>query len=162
MASIGKYDKNSPFWYAAFTDPLGRRLKKSTGQTSKARALEMARSWEKASVEAKELRLTESRAREVISELMRSVGEESLRVFSVEQWFDHFVKGKKKSRAAATSKRHAQMMREFMAFLGHRARLNIASITSRDIAGFRDHRHALGLAPGTVNLEVAVLSSAFN
>jgi integrase len=162
MASIGKYDKNSPFWYAAFTDPLGRRLKKSTGQTSKARALEMARTWEKASVEAKELRLTEARAREVISELMRSVGDESLRVFSVEQWFDHFVKQKQKSRAAATGKRHAQMMREFIKFLGARAKLNIAAITSKDIAEFRDKRHALGLAEGTVNLEVAILSSAFN
>jgi integrase len=162
VASIGKYDKSSPFWYAAFTDPLGRRLKKSTGQTSKARALEMARTWEKASVEAKELRLTEARAREVISELMRSVGDESLRVFSVEQWFDHFVKGKKKSKAAATSERHEQIMREFMAFLGPRAKLNIAAITSRDIASFRDKRHALGLAPGTVNLEVVILSSAFN
>src|SRR5260370_42319278 len=103
MASIGKYDSKSPFWYAAFTDPLGRRLKKSTGQTSKSRALEMARTWEKASVEAKELRLTESRAREVISELMRSVGNESLRVVSVQAWFDPFVKGKQKSRGGATT-----------------------------------------------------------
>jgi integrase len=162
MASVGKYDKNSPFWYAAFTDPLGRRLKKSTGQTSKSRALEVARTWEKASEEAKGLRLTEARAREVISELMQSVGGESLTVFTVEQWFEHFVKGKKKSRSAATGKRHEQMMREFMEFLGHRAKLNIAAITSRDIASFRDHRHALGLAPATVNIDVAILSAAFN
>jgi integrase len=162
MASVGKYDKSSPFWYAAFTDPLGRRLKKSTGQTSKSRALEIARTWEKASQEALQLRLTEARAREVISELMRSVGGESLTVFTVEQWFDHFVKGKKKSRASATSNRHAQTKREFMAFLGPRAKLNIAAITSRDIAEFRDKRHSLGLAPATVNLEVVILSSAFN
>jgi len=160
--SVGKYDKSSPYWYAAFTDPLGRRLKKSTGQTSKSRALEMARTWEKASEEARGLRLTEARAREVISELMRSVGGESLTVFTVEQWFGHFVKQKKKSRAGATAKRHAQMMREFMAFLGPRAKLNIAAITSRDIASFRDKRHSLGLAPATVNLEVVILSSAFN
>jgi integrase len=162
MASIGKYDSKSPFWYAAFTDPLGRRLKKSTGQTSKSRALEMARTWEKASAEAKELRLTESRAREVISELMRSVGGESLTVFTVEAWFDHFVKGKKKSRAASTGERHAQMSRDFMAFLGPRAKLNIAAITSKDIASFRDKRHSLGLAPATVNVDVAILSAAFN
>jgi integrase len=162
MASIGKYDKNSPFWYAAFTDPLGRRLKKSTEQTSKSKAWKVARTWEKASEEAAQLRLTEVRAREVISELMRSVGGESLRVFTVEQWFEHFVKGKKKSRAVGTGKRHAQTMREFMEFLGPRAKLNIAAITSRDIASFRDRRHALGLAPATVNLDVAILSSAFN
>jgi integrase len=162
MASVGKYDKSSPFFYAAFTDPLGRRLKKSTGQTSKSRALEVARTWEKASEEARQQRLTEARAREVISELMRSVGGESLTVFTVEQWFDHFVNQKKKSRAAATAKRHAQTMRDFMEFLGHRAKLNIAAITSRDIASFRDHRHSLGLAPATLNIDVAILSSAFN
>jgi integrase len=72
------------------------------------------------------------------------------------------VKQKKKSRAAATGKRHAQTMREFMAFLGPRAKLNIAAITSRDIASFRDHRHSLGLAPATVNIDVAILSAAFN
>ena len=31
--------------------------------------------------------------------------------------------------------------------------LNIAAITSRDIASFRDHRHSLGLAPATVNID---------
>jgi integrase len=162
MASVGKYDKSSPFWYAAFTDPLGRRLKKSTGQTSKSRALEMALSWEKASEEARQLRLTEARAREVISELMRSVGGESLTVFTVEQWFGHFVNQKKKSRAAATGKRHAQTMRDFVEFLAPKARLNIAAITPKDIADFRDRRQSLGLAPATVNLDVTILSAAFN
>ena len=53
-------------------------------------------------------------------------------------------------------------MREFIEFLGPRARLNIAAVTSKDIADFRDHRHSLGLAPATVNLDVIILSSAFN
>ena len=152
----------SPFWYACFRDPLGNRLKKSTGLTAKSKAMGMARTWEKASEEARQLRLTEARAREVISELMQSVGGESLTVFTVEQWFDHFVKGKKKSRSDATGKRHEQMKREFLAFLGPRAKLNIATITSKDIAEFRDRRIALGLAPATVNVDVAILSAAFN
>jgi integrase len=53
-------------------------------------------------------------------------------------------------------------MRDFIEFLGLKARLNIAAITSRDIASFRDKREALGLAPATVNLDVIILSSAFN
>ena len=43
----------SRFWYACFTDALGRRLKKSTGLTAKSKAMEMARTWEKASAEAR-------------------------------------------------------------------------------------------------------------
>jgi integrase len=152
----------SPFWYACFTDALGRRLKKSTGLTAKSKAMEMARTWEKASEEARGLRLTEARAREVISELMQSVGGESLTVFTVQQWLEHFVKQKKKSRADATGKRHAQTMRDFLQYLGPKARLNIAAITSKDIADFRDRRQSLGLAPATVNLDVTILSAAFN
>jgi integrase len=152
----------SKFWYACFTDALGRRLKKSTGLTAKSKAMEMARTWEKASDEARQLRLTEARAREVISELMQSVGGESLTVFTVEQWFSHFVKQKKKSRSDSTFRRHKQTMDELIEFLGPRAKLNIAAITSRDIAGFRDRRHSLGLAPATVNLDVTILSSGFN
>jgi integrase len=152
----------SKFWYACFTDALGRRLKKSTGLTAKSKALEMARTWEKASAEARQLRLTEARAREVISELMQSVGGESLTVFTVEAWLEHFVKGKRKSRSEKTAERHEHTKREFMEFLGPRARQNIAAITSKDIAEFREQRIALGLAPATVNVDVAILSSAFN
>ena len=152
----------SKFWYACFTDALGRRLKKSTGLTAKSKALEMARTWEKASLEARALRLTEARAREVISELMQSVGGESLTVFTLEQLFSHFVKQKKKSRSDSTFRRHKQTMDELIEFLGPRAKLNIAAITSKDIAGFRDRRHSLGLAPATVNLDVTILSSGFN
>jgi integrase len=163
VASIIKdYRGKSPYWIACFTDPLGRRLKKSTKQTAKSKALEMARTWEKASLEARQLRLTEARAREVISELMRSVGGESLTVFTITEWLDHFVNQKKKSRAAATGKRHVQTAREFLEHLGPKARLNIAAITPKDIAEFRDRRQSIGLAPATVNQDVTMLSAAFN
>jgi integrase len=60
------------------------------------------------------------------------------------------------------AKRHEQTMREFIEFLGPKANLNIAAISSRDVAGFRDKREALGLAPATLNLDTAILASAFN
>jgi integrase len=83
-------------------------------------------------------------------------------VFTLKQWLAHFVKQKRKSRSDKTAARHEQMMREFIEFLGARANLNIAAITSKDIADFRDHRQSLGLAPATVNLDITILSSAFN
>jgi integrase len=83
-------------------------------------------------------------------------------VFTVEQWFDHFVGQKLKSRAVATGKRHVQTAREFLEHLGPKARLNIAAITPKDIADFRDRRQSLGLAPATVNQDVKMLSAGFN
>ncbi len=53
-------------------------------------------------------------------------------------------------------------MRRFIEFLGPKARLNIAAVTSKDIAEFRDRRQSLGLAPATVNLDIIILSDAFN
>jgi integrase len=164
MATVVKDPRNrSPFWYACFTTADGRRLKKSTKETSRAKALQMALGWEKAAKEAREKGLNEARTREILSEILECVnGGKGLRVFTVEEWFDHFVKQKQKSRADKTALRHEQMMTEFVAFLGNRARLNIASITSRDIAGFRTHRESLGLAPSTLNGDMTTLSAAFN
>src|SRR5262249_10468174 len=152
----------SPYWYAVYRDATGRRLKKSTKLTAKSKALEVARTLDKASTEARRRTLTEVRTRELVSEVLQSVNGEGLRVFSVAEWFDHFVALKRKSRADKTALRHALIMREFIEFLGHRARLNIAAITSRDIAEFRDARVSRGLAPSTVNFDMTFLSSGFN
>jgi integrase len=163
MASVAKDPRGkSPYWYACYTDALGRRLKKSTGLTAKSKALEMARTLQKAADEARRGALTEARARELLSEILESINGEGLRVFSVAEWFDHFVKGKRKSRSDRTGLIYEQTMKEFMEFLGPRARLNIAAITSREIADFRDQRHAKGFAPGTVNLSVQMLSTGFS
>jgi integrase len=152
----------SPFWIAVFRDATGRRLKKSTKLTSKSKALEMTRALQKAANEARRRTLTEARARDLLSEILQNVNGEGLRVFTVELWFDHFVKQKEKSRADETFLRHEQVMREFLAFLGSRAKLNIAAITSKDIADFRDHRESRGLAPSTLNCDIDIVSAAFN
>src|SRR5260370_41986937 len=97
--------KRSPYWYACYTDATGRRLKKSTKQTAKSRAEEVARTLQKASDEARRGALTEARTRELLSEVLQSVNGEGLRVFTVRQWLDHFVRQKKKSRSDKTAAR---------------------------------------------------------
>lgn|SRR5262249_38023655 len=163
MASVAKDPRGkSPYWYACYTDAFGRRLKKSTGLTAKSKALEIARALQKAADEARRGALTEARTRELLSEVLQSVNGEGLRVFSVAEWFDQFVKGKHKSRSERTASIYEQTVKEFMDFLGPRARLNIAAITSREIADFRDQRQAKGFAPATVNLNIWMLSAGFN
>lgn len=153
---------NSPYWYAVFRDQTGRRLKKSTKLTSKSKALEMAHTLDRAGKEARQHRLTEARARQLLGELLEGLNGESLPVYTLEQWLEHFVKQKQKSRADKTALRHEQVRREFIEFLGPRARLNIAAVSSKDIADFRDQREAQGLAPSTLNGDIAILSAAFN
>ena len=162
MASVSKDSRWNRYWYAHFVDSLGRRRKKSTGLTSKAKALEMAHALQRASNEARRGVLTEVRARDLLSEILQSVNGEGLRSFTVREWFDVVVKQKEKSRASQTAKRHAQMSREFIKFLGHRASLNLAAITPKDILDFRNFRESKGLAPATLNLDINVLSAVFN
>ena len=162
MTVVKDSRNRSPYWYACVTDASGRRLKKSTGETNKSRALEVARTLQDAWDTAKKRTLTEVRTRELLNEVLQRVNGEGLRVFTVRQWFDHVAKQKRKSKSEKTALRHEQMHEEFLAFLGPRADLNIAAITSKDVLDFRDEREAKGLAPATVNLDITVLSAAFN
>jgi integrase len=122
----------------------------------------MAHALQRAANEARRGVLTEVRARDLVSEILQSVNGEGLRSFTVREWFNLVVAQKQKSRATQTGKRHAQLAREFIEFLAHRASLNIATITPKDILDFRNLRESKGLAPATLNLDVNVLSAVFN
>jgi integrase len=163
MAIVVRDSRNrSPFWYACYTTADGRRLKKSTKETNQAKAKLIADALQSAENMAAERTLTAVRTRQLLSEVLQRVSGEKLRVFSVREWFEQFTKKKRKSRSQKTALRYDQMMNEFVTFLGPRADLNIAAITEKDILDFRDHREAKGLAPVTLNLDITVLSAAFN
>src|SRR5205814_2605638 len=133
MAIVVKDSRNrSPFWYACYTTADGRRLKKSTKQTDERKAKLVADALQRAEDIARDRALTEVRARELLSDVLQRVSGERLHVFTLAEWFDHFVKQKQKSRADKTALRHEQMMKEFVQFLGARAQRNIAAIGSKD------------------------------
>src|SRR5437773_660936 len=163
MAIVVRDSRNrSPFWYACYTTADGRRLKKSTKETNQAKAKLIADALQNVENMAAERTLTAFRTRELLSEVLQRVSGERLRVFTVRQWLEQFAKQKRKSRSHKTALRYDQMMNEFVEFLGSRADLNIAAITEKDILDFREQREAKGLAPVTLNLDITVLSAAFN
>src|SRR5215468_7932493 len=163
MATVVRDPRNrSPFWYACYTTADGRRLKKSTKETNQAKAKLIAEALQNAENLAAERTLTAVRTRELLSDVLQRVSGERLRVFTVRQWFEQFTKQKRKSRSQKTALRYNQMMNEFVEFLSSRADLNVAAITEKDILDFREQREAKGLAPVTLNLDITVLSAAFN
>src|SRR5262249_11725053 len=102
--------KRYPYWYACFTDPNGRRLKKSTGLTSRSKALVFANKLEEAANLARQRILTEKRARDIISEIVAAVhGGEGLRTYTARKWFEHFCAIKAKSSAAKTATKYDQL-----------------------------------------------------
>lgn len=165
MASVVKLhpEGRSPYWFACFRGADGRRMKKSTKLTARSKALEMARQWEKAAQEARQGRFTEQRAREVISEIVRSVhGGNGLRTYTVRQWFEHFYKVKAKASDPATAAKYAQIKREFLSFLGTKVDFNLLSVTSDDAREFRDEKEKTGVSATTLNDSLTILSAYFN
>ncbi len=137
-------------------------MKKSTRQHVKAKAQEVCRAMERAEALGREGLLTETRTRELLSATLERITGSGLRTFTTREWLTHFVELKKASRGSKTHLRHEQVKDEFIAFVGSRADLNIAAVTSLDVSGFRDARQRRGLAPATTNLDITILSSAFN
>jgi integrase len=153
----------SPFWYAVFRDATGRRLKKSTELTSKSKALQIAMQYQRAADMARQGTLTEQRAHDVISEIVASVsGGVGLRTYTVRKWFEYFYKNKAKASDPATAAKYGQIKREFLAFLGAKADLNILTVTTDDARDFRDEREKTGVSASTLNDSLTILSAYFN
>jgi len=125
--------------------------------------MRMAMKLEEAARLARVRRLTEERAREIISDMVADVhGGEGLRSFTTRKWFEHFAKIKADSRDPRTAAKYEQVKTEFLSFLRHKADENILSVSSADVRGFRDHRKASGVTATTLNDALTILSAYFN
>jgi hypothetical protein len=141
MASIHKDPRaKSPFWYCAYRLPNGKRTFRSTKLTDRKAAEEFCHRLEYASHQSKEGRLTEARARELISEIVEHATGEPLRNYTAEEWLREWLQGKKATKAEATSLKYTNAVNCFLASLGTRAKLNINQIAPRDVHRFQQAR----------------------
>lgn len=147
----GKVTYESPVWYASWTSRDGRRLKKSTGVTDKAAAWKVLNTYVDLEVEIAKRSTTEAQLRKVIDDLLVSLGEAKLRDHSTREVLDGWIKSKTGAVAPSTLKAYRQAVKFFVEFLGARADRSIKSLTRADVVGFRDHLHAEGRTPTTVN-----------
>src|SRR5215813_15152124 len=109
MASVHKDPRNkSPYWYCAYRLPNGKRVFRSTKQTDRKAAEEFCRKLEYASHESKAGRLTEARARELISEIVEQTSGEPLRNYSAEDWLTDWLQGKKATKTESTFLNYAK------------------------------------------------------
>src|SRR5262249_7560136 len=161
MPSLWKRPR-SPYWVCCYTAADGRRLKKSTKQTERKKALEVCLALERAESMARHGTFTEARALELVGEVLQRTSGESLSYFTVEEWLRHWLEVKIEVKAGRTGERYKQIVKEFVDSLGGRSKLNIAAITPKDILTFRKSRSAKGLARSTVNLDVKIVGAAFN
>src|SRR5262249_52268802 len=162
MASIHKDPRGkSPFWYCAYRLPNGKRAFRSTKLTDRKAADEFCRKLEYASHESKAGRLTEARARELISEIVEHATGEPLRNYTAEEWSREWLQGKKATKTEGTFLKYENAINNFLSSLGARAKLNVNQIAPRDILRFRDAEIADGKSPSTANDRIKIVRMAF-
>src|SRR5947207_8657459 len=154
--------QRSPYWICCYMAADGRRLKKSTKQTERTKALEVCLALERAEGMAARGILTETRARELIGEVLERTSGDTLPFYTAENWVRDWLRGKEISKAKNTHVKYSHTVESFIAHLGGRAKLNVAAISSKDIASFRDAQIASGKHPNTVHYLVKQLRIPFN
>jgi integrase len=162
MASLHRDPKGrSPYYYAAFGLPNGKRAFRSTKQTNHKQALRVALEWEKASELQRRGELTDAASRRVLDLIRESVGDAPLeKPQTVREYIEHWLAGKTLSQKASTSDRYQKPVTAFLESLGPRADKSLTSLTPKDIENFRNTRMKAGVSNSTVNFDLSVINGA--
>jgi integrase len=155
MASVRKKG-GSKYWFGCFVMPDGRRVQRSTKSKDKMEALQIALSWEKATRQ----RATVEQSKKVIASIVKIVHGDVASDESVSTYFDRWVKRKAVEVGKNTADRYKNCLENFTTYLGSRANNPLAEIVATDLAKWRDGL-ASKIAPGTVNVYLKVVRSAF-
>jgi integrase len=162
MASIHRHAK-SPYWYVAYVLFDGRRVFRSTGQTDRKKARDVALTLERTSERARKGELARSTARKLFDDLLEDIGETPFSKETVRSFFDSWLAGKEISVKPGVYKLYKKTITKFLDHLGPKALKSLSDITPADIATFRDARlKTEGVSVGTFILDLKALRCAFN
>lgn len=164
MSSLHKDPRGkSPYFYCAYRAADGRRMFKSTEKTKRDEALEVCLGWAMAEKEAAAGRLTEARAREIISETVRRATGKPLQFKTTREWVKEWLRGKSTANELSKNSNlvYEHSTRVFIESLGDKADENIANVTADDIQKFKLSRVTAGLAAKTLDRDLKVVRSLF-
>lgn len=145
---------------ADYTAADGTRRRVSTKKTDPMEAKQFLASLLAAEKYAREERLTEARARELIGEIVERSTGARISFFTVRAWFNDWLAGKEASKSEATRIRYKNAVALFLAHLGPVADKNIEALRPGDIAGFFKAERATGKSTMTCVLNVKVVKMA--
>jgi integrase len=155
-----------PYWFCAFSifNPetrTSRRVFRSTKTSDRKQALEICRAWHKATLKARNGKLSVDAAREVIaqgvSDVFTAANVESMPSASIKAWCETWLEAKAIEAEQSTHDRYKTIMEHFSEFLGAvKSKRDLSTLQTSDIARFRDHE-AKNRATATANLALRVL-----
>ena len=156
MASLWKRS-SSKFWFACFTDHLGKQRKKSTRETDKKKALKLAELLE---AEYKRTR-TSGQMQKLLLEVHREITGEILKPVSLIDFQTGWLKSKKAEGCAdSTVVFYTHATARFIEWLGVDAAKPMGSITRAQVESFRNHLTG-SLATKTVNHQLKGVKMLF-
>ena len=185
MACIWKHP-NSVNWVARYRGSKGKTVNRSTGTPLRGKAELIAQSWQiEAARERENLkhevspggisdaiaraerlarlgRLDAGTARDLVNDLLRAAGQESLDAVTNRVWCDGWVKRKAASIKNQSRIRYDQICREWLKFLGPAADKPLEMITRTLTVAYRDRLVKEGLAPSTSNHAIKILRGVYN
>jgi integrase len=160
MASLRRFPR-SPYWFACFTLPDGRRTQQSTKSTDRKEAQRIANKFEDAADEGRTGKLIEGQARKVIAEIFAIGNKDELPNSTLKEFLASWLKRKELEAGEATHVRYGVVVEQFLKHLGTKANSDISHLTSREITAFRDDL-AKRLAANTVNFAIKAIRAALN
>jgi integrase len=141
----------SPYWYCSYTSPGGRRLKKSTKQTDKAKAWEVCLTEIAVESAIHSGSATEKQLRKMINNALERIGERKLSDPSVKEQLETWIENKRGSVSEATLIAYEHARDLFASFLGPRAFRSVRLLKKSDVVEFRQHLRKEGRTASTVN-----------
>lgn len=142
----------SPFFFACFTLPDGRRTQRSTKLAERAKAMKLAVQWEEAATN----RITEAQARRVLSDIHEQIHGTRLDCPSLTDFVTQWLGRKKGETAAVTLNTYRLAVEEFRDALGDRASAPINYITPAQVVAWRDAAAAKA-SPRTANNKLKIV-----
>lgn len=154
MASLWKHPE-SKYYVACFTDRNGRRCKRSTKETNKAKAQKIADGLEQVARQKQTVR----QVRAVISDLHKSITGQEVASLTMREHSDNWL-AEKKGTSAATMTFYKGSVKKFLTFLGERADAEISEIDSRTVVAYRNDL-LTKVSPKTVNHDLKTVKAMF-
>ena len=160
MATVDRHHQ-SRFWRVRFTDATGKRVTRTLKTTDKSIAMKMASDLELAARRAREGSFSTDRGRDLVNQLLVASGNSALDQYSTKEFFERWLAGKKKTKAANTGIRYATTVETFLDHLGPLSKKPLSSILTRHIEDFRDKLHAKGRATATLRMDMKTVNGVF-
>jgi integrase len=157
MASVKRHPR-SKFWYGCYSAGRGgKQYQRSTRQTNKKAALEIAHLWERPFQQ----RLQHDQARRVFASAYHTACGEHLSESSIREFLNGWLARKRIETKPNTWKKYESVVKQFLGFLAEKADGDILFLSSKQVGDFRDEI-ATRLSSATANLAIKILRVAFN